>query len=154
MPCLTVRPRRRGAIAVAVVLAGTLLAACGDDSGGGAEGGVAGLEPGSDADRTVEMAMVEFAYEPAEVSVPADTAVRFVFPNRGQRPHEGAVGTRADHEAVENDRSTAPDLPTVRVAAGASGELIVRFDRPGTFVVGCHELGHWAAGQMATVTVT
>jgi uncharacterized cupredoxin-like copper-binding protein len=154
MPPLTVPARRRWATAVAVVLAATLLAACGGDSGGGAEGGVTGLEPGSDAGRTVEMAMVEFAYEPAEVSVPADSAVRFVFPNKGKVSHEAAVGTRADHEAIEKDRSTAPDLPTVRVPAGASGELVVRFDRAGTFVVGCHELGHWAAGQIATVTVT
>lgn len=146
--------RRGGPAVLAAALVGLLLAACGGDSGGGSEGGVTGLEPGSDADRTVEMVMTEFAYAPDEVTVPADTPIRFVFPNQGKVQHEGAIGTLADNEAVEKDRATAPDLPTVRVPAGGTGALVVRFDRPGTFVVGCHELGHWAAGQRATVTVT
>lgn len=154
-PLTAHRRRWRAAAALALV---TVLAACGGDSDGGsdgaAEGGVTGLEPGSDADRSVEMAMVEFAYEPDEVSVPADTPIRFVFPNRGQILHEAAVGTQAEHEAIERSRSTAPDLPTVRVQSGATGELVIRFDRPGEFVIGCHELGHWNAGQRATVTVT
>ena len=153
MRAVTVRGRRAPAVAVLAVV-GLLLGACGGDSGGGAEGGVTGLAPGSDADRTVEMVMTEFAYEPAEVTVPAGTPIRFVFPNRGKVQHEGAVGTLADNEAIEKDRATAPDLPTVRVPAGGTGERVVEFDRPGTFVVGCHELGHWAAGQKATVTVT
>lgn len=147
------RPSPVPPVAAVVVLVGLLLAACGD-GGGGADGGVTGLDSGSDADRSVELVMTEFAYAPAEVSVPAGTPIRFVFPNQGKLAHEGGIGTLAANEAVEKDRSTAPDLPAVRVPPGATGELVVEFDRAGTFVVGCHELGHWAAGQRATVTVT
>ena len=147
-------PARRplSAVAAVMVVAG-LLGACGGDDGGGGGGGVTGLEPGSSADTTVEMVMTEFAYDPDEATVPSGTNVRFRFANAGRVSHEGAIGTLADNQAVEKDRATAPDLPTVRVPAGGTGELVVRFDEPGTFVVGCHELGHWSAGQRATVTV-
>ena len=42
----------------------------------------------------------------------------------------------------------------VTVAPGSTGNLTYTFDRPGTYLVGCHQPGHWASGMRATVTVS
>ena len=43
---------------------------------------------GAATDTTVEMVMAEFTFTPDTTSVPAGSAVRFRFPNRGQVQHE------------------------------------------------------------------
>ena len=37
---------------------------------------------------------------------------------------------------------------------GKSGDLTYRFDEAGTYEIGCHEPGHYAAGMKITVNVT
>jgi len=47
--------------------------------------------PVEGADATVEVAMLDFAFELSQDTVPADALVAFTVPNRGQYPHEFAV---------------------------------------------------------------
>ncbi|HET7488352.1 MAG TPA: hypothetical protein VFJ85_10520 [Acidimicrobiales bacterium] len=136
---------------LAVVAVAGLLGACG---GGSSGGGVESLDPGTSTDATVRMAMAEYKYTPNATTVASGQAVRFEFPNAGSLQHEARVGTMEQQEAYEKDRSgPGADLPSVLVQPGQTGELLLRFAKPGTYVIGCHELGHWAAGQKATVTV-
>lgn len=135
----------------ALTLVAATSAGCGGGSGGG---GVEALDGQAPAGTTVELAMAEYTYTPATATVPAGTAVRLVFPNRGRLQHEARVGTLAEHESYERDRSGAgADMPSVLVAPGQTDELLLKFTKPGTYVVGCHEIGHWKAGQRATITV-
>lgn len=38
------------------------------------------------------------------------------------------------------------------VDPGATEDLTATFDRTGTFIIGCHQPGHFEAGMKATVT--
>lgn len=85
--------RRAGGLALAALV--LLLAAC-----GGADGDDPGAA-GEDGARTLEVEMVDTAFEPDRVSVSEGEEVRFVFTNSGKVRHEGYVGTvedQADHE--------------------------------------------------------
>jgi uncharacterized cupredoxin-like copper-binding protein len=46
------------------------------------------------------------------------------------------------------------DDPAVTVEPGKTEELTTRFDDAGTYEIGCHEPGHYAAGMKITITVT
>jgi uncharacterized cupredoxin-like copper-binding protein len=42
----------------------------------------------------------------------------------------------------------------ITVEPGETGDLTYRFDEAGTYEIGCHEPGHYAAGMKLTVNVT
>lgn len=46
------------------------------------------------------------------------------------------------------------DEQAITVEPGASGSLTYTFDTPGTYEIGCHQPGHYAAGMTITVIVT
>lgn len=80
---------RLPAITAVVSLAG-ILAACGDDGpGSGASVGSPGTP---ESPRTIEVAMVDVAFEPSAVTVQAGETVRFVFVNDGVVEHEATFG--------------------------------------------------------------
>lgn len=72
------RPTRITLLAALVAVA-ALAVACGDDDDGG-DGDAA--EPGA---QVVEVSIVDFAFEPAEIAVPVGTTVRWV--NEGAATH-------------------------------------------------------------------
>ena len=153
------RSRRR---TLAVVVAGVALlaAACGGDDGD--------LAADANETRTVEVDMVDIAFEPATLDVDRGETVRFVFTNRGDVAHEAYIGDRqaqTDHEDEMRDRDGDDESDAhgghgdeaedaITVEPGESGELTYTFDEADTIEVGCHEPGHYDAGMKITVEVT
>lgn len=140
------------------VLAGIALvaAACGGDSDTTPSGGA--------ADRTIEVDMVDIAFEPDTIDVTRGETVRFVFTNAGEVAHDAFIGdhdAQADHEAEMRDADDdahggghgddADDAVTVE--PGETGELTYTFDDAGTLEVGCHQPGHYEGGMKITVEV-
>jgi uncharacterized cupredoxin-like copper-binding protein len=105
--------------------------------------------------RTIDVAMTDDAYGPSTMAVATGETVRFVFRNGGRVVHEALIGdatVQAQHDAMANMSHSG--LPVIDVAPGASGELIYTFTRPGTVLIGCHQLGHYALGMRAVITVS
>jgi heme/copper-type cytochrome/quinol oxidase subunit 2 len=49
--------------------------------------------------------------------------------------------------------SRSTDDAAITLQPGVSGELAYTFDQPGTYEVGCHQPGHYAAGMKIDVIV-
>jgi uncharacterized cupredoxin-like copper-binding protein len=145
------------ALMAASALVATALVACGDSS----------ADP-EGTTRTVEVDMVDIAFDPGRLEVDEGETVRFVFTNAGEVPHDafiGDPGAQADHE--DDMRSADEDEDgehggghgdgsddAVTVEPGDSAELTHTFDEAGTTEVGCHQEGHYGAGMKITVDVT
>lgn len=119
---------------------------------------------------TVEITMVDIAFEPNSITVKPGDTVEFIFENRGQIAHDAFIGdsaAQAEHEReMRQDDSgsgdgdqmaghdkSADDAEALTVQPGKTGRLTHTFDRAGTFEIGCHQLGHYAAGMKVAVTV-
>ncbi len=79
-------------------------------------------------------------------------------------PHDD--DTESGENTAHDDDTTAPDddsesdlhgdhgdTPTLILDAGASGDLLVAFEEPGDFLIGCHIPGHWESGMRASISV-
>ena len=142
----------RRAVAAAFA-AGLVTAACGGSGGGAGAGGgssAAGAAGGSFAGQTVEMSMVDLAFEPPAVAVKAGTAVRFDFRNEGSVAHEALFGDEPTQQAYEKGKAKRVG---VEVVPGRTKTFVHTFDRPGPLVIGCHVSGHYQAGMKARLTV-
>jgi uncharacterized cupredoxin-like copper-binding protein len=151
---------RRAFALGAALLATTLVAgACGDDSS--STGAVAG-------GRVIEISMTDMAYGPANISAANGETVTFRFRNNGQAIHEAVIGDDAyqmDHGSSMTGTTMSNDGHgmghggmgadnMVTVKPGKTGEVTYRFDESGTFIIGCHQPGHYEAGMKANVNVT
>ena len=115
--------------------------------------------------RTVKIDMVDNKFKPNEVGVRKADTVRFVFDNKGKVDHDAVIGdsaAQAEHEqemrALESqghggEHGAEPE-GAITVGPGETGELTSTFDRAGTTEIGCHEVGHYAAGMKVTIEVT
>lgn len=147
----------------AVIAAGLaiLTAACGsgdnDNASSGGDGGA----------RRVEVAMVDIDFKPKTLEIAKGEEVHFTFTNDGRIRHEAYVGTPDDQvehakEMAEGGEDTdghnahggGSDDNKITLQPGKSGDLTYRFEEAGTFEIGCHEPGHYAAGMKITVNVT
>ena len=151
---------KRTALAVVSAALAMFFAACGGaNDNGAADAGQAG--------RTVNVEMVDIAFKPTELAVTKGEAVRFVFTNNGKIEHEAFLGTPA--QQVDHDKEISGekkggghdmgkmgggDQTAVDVAPGKTDKFTTRFGAAGTFEIGCHEPGHYAAGMKVIVTVT
>ena len=180
-PASTRRRRRpRGRTIAVAGLALVAVAACGgdddgdsDDGGALAAGGTGTTEPAGGA-RTVEVAMADNAFSPAEVEVAPGETVRFVFTNEGEVTHDAVIGdqaAQAEHEdemrAAEGDAVEGGDAMegrdhgaeaegdegAITVDPGGSGELTHTFSAGDELLIGCHEPGHYAAGMRIDIGV-
>jgi uncharacterized cupredoxin-like copper-binding protein len=142
-----------------------LVAACGDDGGHDAHS-ADGSDPGTEP-RVVRIEMVDIAFTPTAVDVEAGETVRFEFINSGALAHDAFVGDELAQEQHEvemressEDRSGGTDHgahesgDAITVDPGDRGELEHTFAEPGTYFVGCHQPGHYAAGMTIEVTVS
>lgn len=120
--------------------------------------GCGGDEP--TPDRTIEVRMVDIAFEPTAVEVARGETIRFRFTNAGQQGHDAYVGTLDDQDALEAEIRSGGGYDyydgdtAVLVEPGRTGELVVTFDEAGTTYLGCHRPGHWDSGMVLTVEVT
>jgi uncharacterized cupredoxin-like copper-binding protein len=135
-------------------------AACGSGESDGRSAGSDGRA------RRIEVAMVDIAFKHKTVlAVTQGEEVQFTFTNEGNLRHEAYFGTpedQADHEkamAEGGSRSGGhgahgSDNNRITVEPGKTGDLTYRFEEAGTYEIGCHEPGHYAAGMRITVKVT
>jgi len=82
----------------------------------------------------------------------------------GDVDHHAAMADGGDADHHRKSDSTAPsgsghaggamhDDDAVTVEPGRSGSITHTFSESGTYIIGCHEPGHWEAGMKATVEV-
>ena len=112
--------------------------------------------------RTVDIVMRDIAYDPAAVTIEAGETVRFVFRNDGMIRHDAFIGDEAaqqEHEkemreagSGESDRHHGDDAITVE--PGQTGSLTHTFKAGEALLIGCHEVGHYAAGMKVILTVS
>ena len=148
-------------VLAALALSGLVVAACGDDDGG--------TSSEASGERTIEIEMVDIAYEPGSVEVEQGETVRFVFTNSGEIAHDAFLGDEAaqdEHEmemreAEEGDaghgHDTGGDMAdeeAVTVEPGETGELLHTFAESGEVLIGCHQPGHYEAGMIVEVAVS
>ena len=136
-----------------LVAAVVLLGGCG---GGGHE------SHGGSANRVVNVTMRDIAFDPATVEVKAGETVRFVFHNEGQIRHDAFIGdeaAQAEHEkemqeARSDGKDGHDDGHGITVDPGDIGSLTHTFKAGDVLVIGCHEVGHYAAGMKVAITVS
>jgi len=136
-----------------LVTAVVLVGGCG---GGGHE------SHSSAANRVVNVAMRDIAFDPAAVEVKAGETVRFVFHNEGQIRHDAFIGdeaAQAEHEkemqeAGSDGKDGHDGGHGITVDPGDIGSLTHTFKAGDVLVIGCHEVGHYAAGMKIAVTVS
>ena len=96
--------------------------------------------------------------EPASISVKAGVPVRFVVTNSGATDHEFFLGDEAAQMGHGQEMSGMPGMNDghagIGLKAGETKTLEYTFAKAGPYLAGCHISGHYAAGMMATVTVT
>jgi uncharacterized cupredoxin-like copper-binding protein len=127
----------------------TLVAACG--GGSGSSGDTVGA-------RTVHVDMRDTAYSPDRLTIRRGETVRFVFRNTGKLAHDAVLGdekAQADHEREMSSGSAMHHGGGDAVTAdpGKTATLTHTFRGGGDLVIGCHELGHYAAGMKLTIDV-
>ncbi|MCO8127210.1 plastocyanin/azurin family copper-binding protein [Acidimicrobiia bacterium EGI L10123] len=133
-------------LALGISTVALFLAMSDDDSGGGA------AAPAGPA-TSVEIEASEFAFDPSDVAVVADTDVAVTLDNVGAVEHNWTVleaGTTIAEEA-----EFEPDTVVAEVAAdpGASESGSVNL-AAGSYQVICTIAGHFAAGMEGTLEVT
>jgi uncharacterized cupredoxin-like copper-binding protein len=148
-PAFGRRPGPSPVLLALLVPLAVVAAACGGEAGPSGQIGADGI-------RTVNVRMVDTAFEPASIRVQAGETVRFRFENQGRLPHDAFIGdaaAQAGHGA-DMGHDHGDDPAAVSVPAGGTAELVYTFDEAGETLIGCHQPGHYQAGMVATVTVT
>ena len=142
-------------ILILAAIVALVAAACGGDDDSSAD---------DDGTRTVEIDMVDTAFEPDELQVTEGETIRFVFANTGEVDHDAFVGdadAQADHEAEMRDAEDEghggghgdESEDAITVEPGDTGELTYTFDDTGTMQIGCHQPGHYEDGMKIDVEV-
>ena len=156
---------KRFRLLVPLLLALSLVAtSCGDDgedAAGRTEAGHADEHAASGTPtRTVNVDMVDHAFQPAQLTVTAGETVRFVFHNRGRVDHEAILGDKAQQESHEREmQEHGMDMEHGESSAspvkpGKTGEVTHTFKAGENLSFACHLPGHWKAGMEAPITVT
>ncbi|WP_167772803.1 cupredoxin domain-containing protein [Ramlibacter humi] len=168
-PAWTKQVTRYAALGGVVVVAGSLAAlqllranpewlgthAHGDDHGA-ATSGVAAAQV---VNRSVAVAMGDdMRFSPASLHVAAGETVRISLTNRGQVDHELVIGTPAElkvHAQAmrEGEAHAHGGGAAIRLAPGATGELVVTFRDAGPLEFACLIPGHFEAGMRGDIAV-
>ena len=114
--------------------------------------------------RTVDIDMLDIAFDPKTLSVQRGERIEFVFHNKGKIAHDALIGDTAAQAEHEKEMRQAKDTAdghgghgmgdaAITVDPGETGRLTYTFDKTGTIEIGCHQPGHYAAGMKVAVTV-
>jgi uncharacterized cupredoxin-like copper-binding protein len=111
-----------------------------------------------DVDRTINVVMTEFAYEPSEIAVKQGETVKLVLVNEGGVLHDiTSDGFHGDAQVVDGS-SHDHDEPVshfhATAEAGLQTELIFTADEVGEFDLFCSVPGHRDLGMTAVLVVT
>jgi uncharacterized cupredoxin-like copper-binding protein len=147
---------RSVAVAGAVVLTAV---ACGGDDDDETSAGADDVPS-----RVVEVEMTDqLKFEPESLTVSGGETIKFVFKNTGKLVHDALIGDahiQQEHDlgmgagAGHDSHHGGEEPPYVEVAAGGTKELVHKFTTPGEILIGCHQVGHWAAGMKIAVSVS
>lgn len=148
-------------VAAIVSLGATACGGHDDHSGMNTEGSTT-TGAGVPATRTVEITMVDIAFDPKTLSVQRGDRIEFVFHNKGTIVHDAFIAdaaAQADHEKeMREDKGGGHHMEgegnAITVDPAKTGRLTYTFDKPGTIEIGCHQPGHYTAGMKVAVTVT
>ena len=115
------------------------------------------------AKRTVTISMMEkddgaMVFEPAVLKVKEGETIRLKFNNMGETDHEFVMDR---HEGIEEHKALMQKFPemehadpnSIRLAAGAKGEIIWTFAKAGEFGFACLIPGHYESGMKGDITV-
>jgi uncharacterized cupredoxin-like copper-binding protein len=154
--------------AALIAVAALVFAGCGNDDDPSTASANDATDSGAEI-RTVEIEMVDNAFEPAEVEVSAGETVRFVFANDGAVTHDAVIGDEAAQDEHEEDMRAAEEADemgemnhgatdddeegAVTVEPGETGELTHTFSAGDELLVGCHEPGHYDADMRISLNV-
>ncbi|EEW26257.1 cupredoxin domain-containing protein [Rhodobacter ferrooxidans] len=115
------------------------------------------------ATRTIEITMGETAdgqmvFTPATLEFAAGETVRLALHNTGAQEHEFIMGTPAEITEHKAMMEAMPDMVhteanTLRLAPGASGEIVWTFANAGVFEFACLIPGHYEGGMHGPLTV-
>ena len=151
---------------VAAALVALFATACGGGNGDHSnmkmEGSTGTTGAAASPTRTVDIDMLDIAYEPKTLSVQRGERVEIVFHNKGKIAHDAFLGdtaAQADHEKEMRETKEGSMAghgtgdTAITVDPGQTGRLTHTFDKTGTVEIGCHQVGHYAAGMKIAVTV-
>ena len=115
------------------------------------------IDEAANSDRTIEVVMTEYAFEPGTFSVEAGETVTFVVRNDGEDEHEFRLTTVefADHHITEEHSDHHDDEPGVLlVDPGQVGSMTMTFHTTGEYdVVACLLPDHYELGMVAPLEI-
>lgn len=112
----------------------------------------------ADADRTIEIAAADIVFEPDSLTITVGETITFTVTNTGALPHDFLIGTSEmqdehDAEMAEGMTGMHEEPNAFVLAAGETKSLTWTFTEAGELLFGCHQIGHYAAGMVGTITV-
>lgn len=112
-----------------------------------------------DVSRSVDIHMTDnMRFTPGALSFDQGQTIRLRIHNDGKIPHELVLGNEAEiaeHAALmrKMPNMVHTDASSVRVAPGASADLLWTFSHDGRFLFACLIPGHRESGMQGTLTV-
>ena len=119
--------------------------------------GIAGRA--ADVVRTIDIRMSDdMRFKPALLEVSEGETLRLRLHNKGQLMHELVIGTPAELDQHAALMAKFPNMEheaahMAHVAAGASGSIVWKFNRAGSFDFACLINGHYQAGRRGRIVV-
>lgn len=105
---------------------------------------------------SLEIEMTDFAFKPADISVPAGAEITLTLTNKGKVEHDWALmkaGKKASTPFRDHDN---PDIYVEQEAKAGATETktFTAPSKPGEYQIVCTEPGHLEAGMKGKLTVT
>lgn len=108
------------------------------------------------AAQTVTLTIHYSAFDPAQLSAPADVPITFVLVNEDPIDHEWLIGDDAFHEAHRTGTHASHEsVPTeVTVPALTTVRTTITFPEAGALTYICHLPDHESYGMVGTLTIS
>ena len=114
----------------------------------------------ADADRVIDLVTRDdFTYTPDTLSIALGETITFRVTNEGAIAHDFTLGRSdlQDAHDLEMAEMGGMDMEdehnAFMIEPGETKELTWHFTEPGEVLIGCHVVGHYAAGMKATINV-